>query len=651
VSVHLGTRRRTRSDTGKRTFFSCFLHQPLGVAAAVFLLGVIVATVLAPVIAPFNPDAQDLNSALALPSTQHLLGTDELGRDVLSRLLYGGGITLIGVVEALGVALIVSVPIGLFAAFRGQTLGAALDRLADLGLAIPAIIVLLMIFSLPGGNQNVAMLILGLLFVASLYRVVRGAALPLRQATYVVNAEMTGVSRPKILWRHILPGVAGPLVVYTSLTAAVILTLQTGLNFLGLGVRPPTPSWGGMISEGLTAIQQQSWLLVPPGVLVGLTILACVLIGDASRDALAAKWHLEAKQPKPTSARAAIASPEDEDGGSRRNDLLLHVHRVSVATDAGQNSVPITTNVSFDIAPGEAVGLVGESGCGKSITALALLGLLPPGTRLVGGHGWLQGREILRRRGRRGDGEPLRFGYVAQDPMTSLDPCFTVFSQVTEIVRRHGDGNRAAARERTRDLLARVRIADVDAVGRRYPHQLSGGLAQRVQIAMALATDPALIVADEPTTALDVTTQAEILDLLRDLREGTGAGLLLITHDWGVVADTCDRAVVMYAGEVVEQGSTKALVREPLHPYTRALLLSNPQQSTPGHRLATIPGSVPVVGGWEPGCRFSPRCPYARPECLEAPVELRDFENGRITRCLYAEELRLAEPVRFGSRR
>jgi peptide/nickel transport system permease protein len=172
-----------------------------------------------------------------------------------------------------------------------------------------------------------------------------------------------------------------------------------------------------------------------------------------------------------------------------------------------------------------------------------------------------------------------------------------------------------------------------------------------VQIAMALATDPALLVADEPTTALDVTTQAEILDLLRDLREATGAGLLLITHDWGVVADTCDRAIVMYAGEVVEQGSTKALVREPLHPYTQALLLSNPQQSEPGHRLVTIPGSVPVVGGWEPGCRFSPRCPHAREDCLKAPVELRDFEHGRATRCLHAEELRLAEPLPSGSRR
>jgi peptide/nickel transport system permease protein len=649
--MHLGrTHRGTgRSDGGKRTFLSCFWHQPLGVAAAVFLLGVIIATLLAPVIAPFDPNTQNLNSVLSLPSAEHLLGTDELGRDVLSRLLFGGAITLLGVVEALGVALVVSVPIALFSAFRGRSLGAALDRLADLGLAIPAIVVLLAIFSLPGSNQNVAMLILGLLFVPSLYRVVRGAALPSREAIYVVNAEMTGVSRPKILWRHILPGVSGPLVVNAALTAAVILTLQTGLNFLGLGVRPPAPSWGGMVSEGLSAIQQQSWLLVPPGVLVGLTILACVLVGDASRDALAEKWRLEAKQSKATASRAAIPASVDQGGGSRRDELLLEVHCLSVATDAGQNSVPITTNVSFDIVPGEAVGLVGESGCGKSITALALLGLLPSGARLVGGEVWLQGRETLRLRGGHGNREPARFGYVAQDPMTSLDPCFTVFSQVGEIVRRRRGGSRAAVRELARDLLARVGISNVDAVGRRYPHQLSGGLAQRVQIAMALATEPVLLVADEPTTALDVTTQAEILDLLRDLREVTGAGLLLITHDWGVVADTCDRAIVMYAGEVVEQGSTKALVREPLHPYTQALLLSNPQQSEPGHRLVTIPGSVPVVGSWEPGCRFSPRCPRAREDCLKA-VELRDFENGRTTRCLHAEELRVAEPLRSGSR-
>ncbi len=647
---HFEKRRSNRSEDGKRTFLSCYVHHPLGVIAAVFLLGVIVATVLAPVIAPYNANAQDLNSVLSLPSTQHLLGTDELGRDVLSRLLFGGGITLLGVVEALGVALVISVPLGLFSAFHGRALGAALDRLADLGLAIPAIVVLLMIFSLPGGNQNVAMLILGLLFVPSLYRVVRGAALPLREAIYVVNAEMTGVSRSRILFRHILPGVAGPLVVNASLTAAVTLTLQTGLNFLGLGVRPPAPSWGGMIADGLSVIQQQAWLLVPPGVLVGLTILALVLVGDASRDALAEKWRLEVEQSKSGPATASVPVPLDPAGALGREELLLDVRSLSVATDAGQKSVPITTNVSFEIRPGEAVGLVGESGCGKSVTALAVLGLLPSGTRLVGGEVWLQGREILGHRRRHGDREPSRIGYIAQDPMTSLDPCFTVFSLVAEIVRRHHDGSRADVRARTKDLLAQVRIADVDAVSRRHPHQLSGGLAQRVQIAMALATEPVLIVADEPTTALDVTTQAEILDLLRDVRERTGAGLLLITHDWGVVADTCDRAVVMYAGEVIEQGATRALVRETLHPYTQALLLSSPQQAAPGHRLASIPGSVPVVGSWESGCRFSPRCSHAREECRAQPVELRDFGNGRITRCLFAEELRAPEPVSSGVR-
>src|SRR5580704_15189033 len=520
--------------TGRRSFLACYRHRPLGIAAAIFLLLVILGSALAPLLAPDDPNAEDLTSVLSLPGAHHLLGTDELGRDVLSRLLYGGDVSLIGVAEVLGVALAVSVPVALFSAFRGRTLGSALDRLADLALAVPPVIVLLMIFSLPGGNQNVAMLVLGLLFVAPLYRVVRGAALPLREALYVLNAEVSGVSRARILWRHILPGTTGPLVVNASLIAAVTLTVQTGLNFLGLGVRPPAPSWGGMIGEGLTAIQQQAWLLVPPGLLVGLCILALVLVGDTTRDALAEKWRLETAQAK---AAPKLAPPGPAEAAAR-DGALLSVLGLSVSTSA---SVPITQDVSFDILPGEAVGLIGESGCGKSVTAAAILGLLPPGTKLAGGEVWFDGQPMLARsRSRRrpaARGLP-RIGYIAQDPMTSLDPCFTVGSQVGEVVRRHGVRGRAAIRERTAELLRSVQIQDAEAVARRYPHQLSGGLAQRVQIAMALATEPALLVADEPTTALDVTTQAEVLELLRVLRERDHVGLLLITHDWGVVADS-----------------------------------------------------------------------------------------------------------------
>jgi len=289
--------------------------------------------------------------------------------------------------------------------------------------------------------------------------------------------------------------------------------------------------------------------------------------------------------------------------------------------------------ISLDLAAGGTICLVGESGCGKTLTALAIMGLLPPAARRLGGSLRLGGRELtsLPERARR----RLRGAEMAmifQEPMTSLNPVLTVGVQITEALRRRGRLGRRRARERAAALLAEVGVPEPAARLDSYPHELSGGLRQRVMIAMALAGDPALLVADEPTTALDVTVQAQVLAKLRELRERRGLALLLITHDLGVVAQVGGRVLVMYAGQVVEAAPAADLFAAPRHPYTRGLLASLPRPDRPPRPLAAIPGTVPRPGRWPDGCRFRDRCSLAEPACGDGQA-LRTIGGGRALRC------------------
>jgi len=298
----------------------------------------------------------------------------------------------------------------------------------------------------------------------------------------------------------------------------------------------------------------------------------------------------------------------------------------------------VLSHVSLEVGESEIVALVGESGCGKSTLALAVMGLLPPEASVTGSVRF-DGRELTalaedERRALRGD----RISMVFQDPATALDPAFPVGEQVAETVRAHRPVGRRQAKARALELLREVGIPDA---GRRYgdpPHRFSGGMQQRVVIATALANDPALLIADEPTTALDVTIQAQILDLLRDLRRRHRTGILMIAHDLGVVAELCDRAVVLYAGQVVESAPVGALFAGPHHPYTSALLSALPSAAQPRGSLATAPGRVPDPADPPPGCRFAPRCPLRRPACERVPA-LEPVADGHLMACWAASEL------------
>jgi peptide/nickel transport system permease protein len=623
-----------------------FARRPLGAAGALWLAVVITGAVFAPFLDPDNPQAQDLSSALSGPTARHLLGTDQLGRDVLSQLLSGAGPALAGVAAAVAAWLTVGVTLGVIAGYARGTADAIIGRLADLLLSLPVLIILLVIFAVFPGALLAPMAILGLIASAGLVRVVRSVTLQVSGELYIRAARVAGLSHPKIVLRHVLPQIAPAVIVQAGLFAGAALVTESGLAFLGFGIVPPAPSWGGLIAEASQAMSRSAWLLVPSGAVLGLTVAAFVLAGNAIADTVTRPWSPPGRVPRrrtrapavraPVPAPVRLPVPSQADRAGSPGDVLLVVERLRVEFPGreGGEPVPVVTDISFVIRRGEAVAVLGESGCGKTITALAVLGVLPPGGR-AGGRILLGGQDLAAAspramtaiRGR-------QIGYIAQDPMTSLDPVFTVGSQVAEAVSCHTGCRRAQARRRAVDLLGSVNLPEPAEVARRYPHQLSGGMLQRCVTALALAGDPDLLIADEPTTALDVTTQAEILALMRRLARERGMSLLLVTHDWGVAASIADRALVMYAGQLAEEAPVAALFAAPAHPYTRGLLASAPQVAAAGERLRPIPGQVPVPGTWPAGCRFAGRCPDAGPECSREPVQVRTAAPGHAVRCV-----------------
>lgn len=545
------------------------LRQPLAVAALLIVFVITTACVLAEFTAPYDPLQQDLDNLLSWPSAEHLLGTDALGRDTLSRLLYGGRPTLAGVAIAIAVFLVIGVTLGLIAGFVGGVVDRAIGTLVDVMLSLPGIILVFAVLAIFSQNIFAAMITFGFLVSASLIRVVRAAVLTTREELYVRAAVVSGLSPSRIMFRHVLPGLVGPITVQVSLFAGAAIGIQTGLGFLGLASPPPAPSWGGMVGEAADALGQTPMLLLASGGTIAFMTVSFALIGEGIRDADndRRRGRIRAQQHR---------APESPVWETPEAGLQLQALSISRST-AGQGGKALVDDVSLSVASGEIVGLVGESGSGKTLTSLSLLGLLPDGLHVSGGAARL-GPDLLTNRSSsewrtiRG----RRIAMVSQEPMTALNPLFTVGSHLDDTLRALTDLGKAQRKERAAQLLAAVRLPDPQLIFRRYPHELSGGMIQRVVIAIALAGDPELLIADEPTTALDVTVQAEILDLLRRLRDERGLSIILVTHDLGVVADLCDRAVVLREGRVIETATVEQLFANPQAEYTRQLIARTP---------------------------------------------------------------------------
>ena len=474
-------------------------------------------------------------------------------------------------------------------------------------------------------------------------------ALRVSSLDFVDASRALGTSSLNIVFRVVLPNIAGPLSIQYSLTAAAAITIESGLSFLGLGVVPPAPSWGQMIRGARSYMTQDPWGLFVPCLALTLTIYAIYFFCDRLRDALDPKGGSVSVKDDVAAPKenAVIASVE----GESPDDMVALLSDVRLQIGPEDRPVDLIRDISLSLRAGECTALVGESGSGKSLASLALMGLLPGVVRQASGTVRL----------RRKSGEVVDLGamtpeelesvrgnetaMIFQEPMTSLNPVLTVGRQMTEAITAHRDVAEAEARHRAVELLELVGINEAERRFDGYPHEMSGGMRQRVMIAMALTCEPRLLIADEPTTALDVTIQAEIIELLQLLRTkyAEGLSLLFVSHNLGVVAEIADTVCVMYSGMIVEEGPAEAVLHEPHHPYTASLLASMPSgheaHSSRGDRLQAISGVPPLPAARPSGCAFRDRCPMAIEPCgSEIPPLFENRTGRRRVRCIRSPE-------------
>jgi peptide/nickel transport system permease protein len=634
--------RAPRPGAAKKFSGGKLFASPASIAGVIWLAVLVAASLTAPLWLPFKTEDQDFTAVLSGPTAAHWLGTDELGRDLLSRIFASAagtlGTSMITVIVAVGLGTLLA----MLAAAAGDRAENVIGRVTEIMMSLPGTVIILAVIGAVGTNIPLIMGILGVLISAGIYRVMLGQAKSLQSQLYVDAAKVDGMGMAGISLRHVLPGLTNTIMVQAALIFAVGMLIQAGLAFIGFGPPIPEPSWGGMIQGASQHVYDAPWLMVPTGAVLALTVLAANAIGNALGKAPnATASHLPSaaarrQRAKSVAAIAAVTPVPKEDAGKN----TLSVRNLSVGVE---NGVRLVTDVSFDVEPGTVLGLVGESGCGKTMTALSILGLLPSGVSAAGGRILWNGRNLAAATDK--DMEGIRgreIALISQEPMRALDPMFTVGYQLTAAIRRLRRTGRAEARAEALSLLQKVGIVDAERILKTYPHQISGGMAQRVAIALALSGRPRLLVADEPTTALDVTVQAEILSLLRSLVKDTGMSVVMVTHDLGVVADLCDQVAVMYAGQVVENGRTDSILDNPRHPYTLALLAADPHTNHAAdmpERLATINGQVPQPKDWPSTCRFASRCQFAGSACT-VPVPLLPSGAGDgVVRCVKADEL------------
>ncbi|MEU3334559.1 dipeptide/oligopeptide/nickel ABC transporter permease/ATP-binding protein [Streptomyces sp. NPDC006668] len=607
---------------------------PLSKAAVCFLAVVVLVALLAPLIAPDDPlDQQPLVDDTGHPSAEHWMGQDSLGRDILSRLMYGARWSLAIGLGATALALVVGALVGAVAATSRKGVDETLMRCLDVVMAFPGIALAAALVAVFGGGITVLICAIAFLFTPPVARVVRANVLDQYGEDYVTAERVIGARTPHIVLRHVAVNCAAPVLVFCTVQVAEAVVFEASLSFIGAGVRPPDPSWGSVIADGKNMVLIGGWwATVFPGLLMLVTVLSLNVLAEGVSDA----WAVPAgREVEVRGEDDPVEAPEPGSGEVLRlpglaaaaarlrtrarplpqgRQPVLAVEDLTIGFDSRHGGVDIVDGISFEVRPGEVLGLVGESGCGKSLTALTVMGLQPKGAR-VGGQVRFQQRELL--------AEPLRvrrrllgheMAMVYQDALSSLNPAMTVRAQLKQVVRR--GGHRTPA-----ELLALVGL-DPDRTLRSYPHELSGGQRQRVLIAMALSREPRLIIADEPTTALDVTVQAQVMELLLRLREELGFALILVSHDLALVADVTDRVVVMYGGQIVETGVTADLVEEPAHHYTRGLLGSVLSLESAEERMTQIRGVVPSPADFPAGCRFAGRCPLATGVCRTTPPDL-----------------------------
>ena len=626
--------------TKKGARFSRIGAMSVGAKIAIVVLAlVVVISFLAPYISPFSPE--DIAKKWQAPSGEHLFGTDHVGRDVLARVLYGGRYSLmIGLLSTL-VALFFGSIIGSVAAVVRKSLSETIMRILDVIMAVPGIAmaaVTVLVFgsalSKEGNTFGLVLVIvcsIAFVYIPQLARIVRANVMAAYGEDYVRAVIVSGARAPWILVKHVMRNTAAPVLVFATVLVADAIILEASLTFIGSGLQATeVPTWGNVLSEAssnLSVLQGKWWTAFFPGLFIMITVLCLNLLSEGITDAMvAAPSSAAVAQVDKDSDREAdrllldprLAYAEQAESlQARLDDLkavegqrhdrfiasfeatpLLEVNDLCIKFER-HGDVNVVDHVSFKVRPGETMGLVGESGCGKSITALTIMGLIDPKAQITGeilyqGENLLD-KSIEERRALLGH----EMAMIYQDALSSLNPAMLIKAQMKQLTSR--GGTRSAE-----DLLELVGL-DPKRTLESYPHELSGGQRQRVLIAMALTRDPKLIIADEPTTALDVTVQKQVIALLNELREKLGFAMIFVSHDLALVAEVAHHITVMYAGQVIEQAPTKELLTHPTHEYTRGLLGAVLSIESGSGRLHQVPGTVPSPRDFPVGDRFAPR--------------------------------------------
>jgi peptide/nickel transport system permease protein len=624
------------------------LKRPSFAIGAIGLILLVLIAAFAPLLTPYDPLKQDLSSSFLPPfwlergSLEHPLGTDTLGRDVASRLIYGARNSLVIALFAVSLSAVLGLAAGLFAGFSGGWWDGLIMRLGDMQLAFPFILLAIIVLGvITDRNPLHLIFVLGIPGWILYARVVRSRVLAERDKDYVTAAKAIGANRLRQMWKYVLPSVWRVVLVIAMLDFGFIILVEATLSFLGFGLTPPTPSWGGILAEGRRNVIIAPWLSILPGLAIMLSVLAINLTADGAADVLDPKLKKAIFRRVRQNVRANVdatghtSEKASQFEGDTAPAQFLEVRNLSVAFPLEDRVVQAVRQVNFKLDRGKTLGIVGESGSGKSVTASAIIQLIDAPGRVTHGEILFEGRDLTRisddamakLRG-------TEIGMIFQNPTSSLNPVLSIGAQMVETIRQHRKVSAAEARDLATRALLDVGIGNPQGILSRYPFQLSGGMNQRVMIALAMLAQPALLIADEPTTALDVTTQAQILEQLRDIIKERHTALILITHDIALVHEYADDVVVLYAGQVCESGPVDAVIHSPQHPYTQALIESVPRVDLePGERLPAIPGELPDATETLVGCPFTPRCRYAMDICSRINPPLEAVGPSRVAAC------------------
>ena len=628
VKYREGTTEKLEKSAGKKLSFRHIRALSVGakIALVVFILLVLMA-ILADVIAPFDPYAIDI--ARQAPDGTHLFGTDDKGRDVLSRLIYGARYSLAIGLGSTAVALVIGSIIGAWAAVARKWVSEVIMRIMDIimsfpGIALAAVIVLVMGASVPS-----LIIAIAILYIPQVCRVVRANIMSEYGQDYVRAAIVGGAKAPHILWKHVMRNCLAPVIVFVIVSLADAIVFEASLAFISAGIPEPNPTWGNILADARNGVLSgRWWQALFPGLFIMITVLTLNILSENITDAMAAapSAPLEAKDDNLAGNREAdrlVADPklayaaQAESLKARLDELraveLKRTDRFEARTDVPpilevkdlciqfprHGDVNVVDHVNFVVRPRQTMGLVGESGCGKSITSLTIMGLIDPKAK-ISGQVIYNGQNLLDLSPKEmNDLRGPEIAKIYQDALSSLNPSMLISAQFKQLTSRGGT--------RTAEELLELVGLDPKRVLESYPHELSGGQRQRVLIAMALTRDPKLVIADEPTTALDVTVQKQVVDLLNRLQHELGFAMIFVSHDLALVAQVANSITVMYAGQVIEQGPVKEIMTNPVHEYTRGLLGSVLSIEAGAGRLHQVPGSVPSPKDFPEGDRFAPR--------------------------------------------